>query len=385
VNLRVRPGLPVSIALHLAILGWALVSLPTSAPVPEPVDAMPVEFVEIGPTAQLRLGQKTAKPMDEIVPKDQAKADKESEGQRAGTSKQEQPPPQPPESKPEPPKEEAKADPKPQPTPPQPPVEPPRLPQSKPEPPKEAKAEAPKEEPKPEDKPKEAEKAKDVGEGKPPEKKEPPKDNKALEKLLADKAEAEKKAEADKKEAEKKAAEAKAAADKKLAEEKAKEAAKKAAEKKAADAKALAAANAAKAKSQFNAAAISDILSRDKTGTSAGKEQRTASLGSPNGVNARVKMTQRELDAFVAQVRKCWNPPPGASDNKLLATLRVTLNQDGSVAARPQVVESSAHALGPAFASSAVRAIMQCGPYQLPADKFALWHDFDAVFTPDML
>lgn len=375
-----RPGLPTSVVLHAALIAWIVVGLPFRKTLEDAVvvDAMPIEFVPVADVSNIRLGQKTAKPKEEMVPKETKQAAKESEGTRAGTDKMEEPPPPVPQAKPEPPKPEPqKPEPKPEPV---------KMPEPKPEPakPEPVKAPEPKPAPKPEpikapqpkpDLPKEAEKAKDLGEGKPPVPKEPPKDTKALDKLLDDQKKAE----------EKKLADAKAAADAKAKAE-AKAAADRAA--KAAAAKAAAAQAQAQAQpqnSQFSSAAISDILNKKNTGSASSATQQTASLGSQSGRNAAVKMTQREIDGFVSQVRKCWNAPPGASEANIRVTVRIALNQDGSVSAKPQVVEGSSHPMGPAFANSAVRAILQCGPYQLPAEKYATWRDFDAVFSPDLL
>ena len=345
-----KVGLPASIALHSALIAWAIVSLPgreQSVPV---VDAMPVEFVPIGEATQLRLGQKTARPKEEIVAKDAAKAAKESDGQRAGTSKHEEPPPAPPEAKPQQVAALPKEEPKPA---------PPRPPEPKPV----AKAEPPKEEPKPE-RPKEAEKAKETGEGKPPEAKDPPKDQKALDKLI-DKAEKE----PPKKEPEKKPEPPKAP------------------EKKAEPARTASAqpAQPSPAKSQFDAKNISDILNRNQTASSAAPETRTASLGSPTGRNAAIKMTQNEMDALMGQIQKCWNPPIGAAEAGLKVVLRFNLAQDGSLVGRPAPVEAPAHPLGLSLARSAERAIMQCGPYKLPAEQYAAWSDVIATFDPNNL
>lgn len=345
-------GLPASVALHTALLAWAVMSLPgaktDSVPV---VDAMPVEFVPIAEATQLRLGQKTAKPKEEIVPKDAAKAPKESEGQRAGTSKQEEPPPAPPEQKPQqvaalPPKEEVKP-------------APPRPPEVRPV----AKPEPPKVEPKPE-RPKEAEKAKEVGEGKPPEVKEPPKDQKALDKVIE-------KAEKDppKKEPEKKPEPPKVA------------------ERKPEPVKTASVqpAQPSPSRSQFDARNISDILNRNQTGTSAAPEARTASLGSATGRNANIRMTQNEMDALMGQIKKCWNPPIGSAEAGLKVVIRFALAQDGSVNGRPAPLEAPAHPLGLSLARSAERAIIQCGPYRLPAEKYSVWSDVIATFDPTTL
>ncbi|WP_333826165.1 cell envelope integrity protein TolA [Pinisolibacter sp.] len=383
-----RPGLPASVVLHAALIAWIVVGLPFRKAAEDAVvvDAMPIEFVPVADVANLRLGQKTAKPKDEIVPKETKQAAKESEGARAGTDAREEPPPPIPQAKPEPPKPEPKAEPvkapePPEPEPPKP--EPIKAPEPKPQPPKPEPIKAP--EPKP-DLPKEAEKAKDLGEGKPPVPKEPPKDTKALDKLLEEqkklddkKAEEKRLANAKAAAAAKAAADAKAKADaraKALADAKA--AADRAA-KAAADAKA---AEAAKAKSQFDSREISDILNKNRTGSSASKVQQTASLGSPSGRLNVTRMTQSETDALVGQIKKCWNPPIGSAEAGIGVTLRFSMNQDGTLAGQPEIIEAPAHPLGPALAASARRALLQCGPYKMPPEKYAAWRLVEATFNP---
>lgn len=372
-----RPGLPTSVVLHAALIAWIVVGLPFRKTLEDAVvvDAMPIEFVPVADVSNIRLGQKTAKPKEEMVPKETKQAAKESEGTRAGTDKMEEPPPPVPQAKPEPPKPEPqKPEPKPEPV---------KMPEPKPEPakPEPVKAPEPKPAPKPEpikapepkpDLPKEAEKAKDLGEGKPPVPKEPPKDTKALDKLLDDQKKAE----------EKKLADAKAAADTKAKAE-AKAAADRAA--KAAAAKAAAAQAQAQAQpqnSQFSSAAISDILNKTNTGSSASKAQQTASLGSPSGRLNVTRMTQSETDALVGQIKRCWNPPIGSAEAGIGVTLRFSLNQDGSLNGQPEIVQTPSHPLGTALAASARRALLQCGPYKMPPEKYAAWRSVEATFNP---
>lgn len=362
-----KVGLSTSVALHSALLAWAILSLPGARETERPVvDALPVEFVPLGAETNLRLGDKSAKPKDEIVAKDAAKAEKDSEGKRAGTSKQEEPPPAPPEQK-------HAALPKEEPKPPTP--KPPEVkPVAKPEPPKPEPPKAePKKEPEPE-KPKEAERAKDLGEGKKPEPKEPPKDQKAVDKLI-EKAEKEApKKEPPKKEPEKKVDPVKTAAVQPTAPAK------------PAPTAATASTAPSTTKSSFDAKDISAILNKNATGTSASANApRTASLGSVTGKNSAVKMTQNEVDALIGQIKKCWNPPIGSAEAHIKVTMRFALNQDGTVNGRPSAIEAPAHPLGPSLARSAERAILQCGPYRLPADKYSAWADVVADFNPNDL
>lgn len=344
-------GLPTSIALHVSLLALALFSWGRSHDdLTQPVEAIEVE---IGDTTQVRLGSRTGEKKDEITPKEQAAAAKDSEGKRAGTSKQEEPPP-PPQAKPEPPKEVASI--------PKQETPPPPKPEVKPEPPKPVA--------RPEEKPPEEKKASDKAPEiakepppppKPPEKKEPPKDppkdTAALDKLMA-----------------------KADAKPSPLPPKADPAPKVAAPKPAP----AASQSAAKTSTGFNSKEISDILNKSATGTAAGKTAQTASLGSPNGVNAKIKMSVSELDAFMGQVQKCWNPPPGASDATLTARIQVVLQPDGSLTQMPVTIEAPSHPMGPAYAASAIRAIRACAPYRLPPEKYEQWRDNVLTFVPKM-
>jgi colicin import membrane protein len=369
----IRPGLPTSIGLHAALFAWILFGWSGATP-PEDatvVDAMPIEFVPVGPSSQIRLGQKTAKPKDEMVPKDVKQAAKENQGNRAGTDAREEPPPPPPEAKPpqqkvaELPTPEAKPEP---PKPPEPKPEPVKAPEAKPQP-KPEPIKVP--EPKP-DLPKEAEKAKDTGEGKPPTPKDPPKDTKALDKLLDEQRRAD----------EKKAAELKAAADAQAAADKAAKAAaaKAAADKAAAERAAAQTASTGAGKSFSNE--ISDVLNRNSTGSSSGRETRVASLGSPNGRLNVSHMTQSETDALIGQIKKCWNPPIGAAEANIKVVLRFSLNRDGTLNGNPEPVSIPSHPAGVGLARSAQRALMQCGPYRMPPDKYTVWQLVEATFDP---
>ena len=112
------------------------------------------------------------------------------------------------------------------------------------------------------------------------------------------------------------------------------------------------------------------------------KPQATRTL---KGAGAQSAMTANEIDAFKSQLRKCWNVPVGAPDPAALVfRLRIFLNQDGSVAAAPELVDQAGLA-DPYFRAavdSAKRAVHMCSPFQLPAEKYAAWNDITVTFDP---
>ncbi len=96
-----------------------------------------------------------------------------------------------------------------------------------------------------------------------------------------------------------------------------------------------------------------------------------------------VKMSLNEIDALRARISQCWNPPVGGlGADALKVKLRLKLARDGMLASRPEVVNTGGSQFFVAAADSAVRAVMLCQPYQLPAAKYALWRDMILNFDP---
>ena len=96
-------------------------------------------------------------------------------------------------------------------------------------------------------------------------------------------------------------------------------------------------------------------------------------------------MTASEIDALRSQLSKCWNVPAGAPDpSSLVFSLRVFLNEDGTVAGTPELVGPGRPA-DPYFRAaldSAKRAVHICAPFRLPPEKFELWREIEVEFDP---
>lgn len=112
-----------------------------------------------------------------------------------------------------------------------------------------------------------------------------------------------------------------------------------------------------------------------------------ANLGAPNAA-PDAKLAQNEFDAFKQRLSECWSPPPGVDRNTdIYVQLRVLFRQDGSLAQQPVIVAGTASPLGPAFAESAKRALLQCQPFtMLRPEHYAQWRDVTVNFAPhDMM
>jgi hypothetical protein len=94
-------------------------------------------------------------------------------------------------------------------------------------------------------------------------------------------------------------------------------------------------------------------------------------------------MSVNEIDALRAKIAQCWNPPPGGlGADAIIVKLRLQLNPDGSLIGYPTVANWGDSPFFQAAADSAVRAVFQCQPYDLPADKFDVWRDMILTFDP---
>lgn len=107
---------------------------------------------------------------------------------------------------------------------------------------------------------------------------------------------------------------------------------------------------------------------------------RTPALGTATG-NAP-QLSQSEIDALRRQIERCWDVPPGAADARdLRVEFNMRLKQDGTLAADPRLLSRGSGPYFQIFAESALRAVRQCQPYNLPAAKYEVWKDVDLEFN----
>jgi TolA protein len=103
--------------------------------------------------------------------------------------------------------------------------------------------------------------------------------------------------------------------------------------------------------------------------------------GQSNGTE--ITMSVNEIDALRARIANCWTPPPGGlGADQIVVKLRLKLNEDGTLVGYPTVANSGSSPFFEAAADSAVRAVYQCQPYELPKAKYALWRDMILNFDP---
>jgi type IV secretory pathway VirB10-like protein len=106
------------------------------------------------------------------------------------------------------------------------------------------------------------------------------------------------------------------------------------------------------------------------------------SLAAPPSEN-KTNLAREEIAEFKAQVSKCWVTPAGVPSTPGFDVLiRIALNPDGRLGAKPELIRAPASLAGPPLVESAKRALQQCQPYgALPADKYRDWKILDLTFT----
>jgi hypothetical protein len=118
-----------------------------------------------------------------------------------------------------------------------------------------------------------------------------------------------------------------------------------------------------------------------------------AKVGTRNiqGVGAGTGMTADLITILQSEIQPCWSPPVGAPRvDDLIVTYDIWLNADGTVAQTPQLTADSAAAAArnpytKAAAEAAFRAIYQCQPYKLPADRYKQWRALTYTFDPRVM
>ncbi len=105
-----------------------------------------------------------------------------------------------------------------------------------------------------------------------------------------------------------------------------------------------------------------------------------ASLGTARGTAADNSATWGAM--FRQQVERCWKKPYGGVEaQKVEAVFTIKLKRDGTLEANPVPISSASTGYFRVYQDSALRAIIECQPYNLPAAYFDEWKFFEPAFT----
>jgi outer membrane biosynthesis protein TonB len=305
VNVKVDKTLVASVALHVLVIGWGLVSFSTKAFETMPEDSLPVDIISADQLARVTAGMKTGK-KENPKPLAEKVAEAKPVDDAVGKIVDKKPPVVTETAPPPAPKVEEK------------PVE------KKPDPPKPVAEQKPKEEP---------------VEKKP----EPPKIDPIADALKKD-------------------------------------------EKKPPPKPQVQAAKPAEAKPKkeytFDQAKMAALIDkRDPTRQAVAGEtlNSNASLGLSKGRAADNSATWGSM--FRRQVENCWKKPyGGVEQERPEIAFNIRLKKDGTLEAMPVPDGTPPTPYARAYQESALRAIIQCQPYNLPAVYFEEWKAFTPVF-----
>lgn len=362
-----KTGFTTSVIMHAALIGFGLFSLsaPRGYQVAD-IEALPVDIIPVDSITQIQRGEKEAPKAERPAPKPTERPDPVENAQEIGDNDTDLKAPPAPEPKPRPVETAAAPPPSPKPAP-------------KP-------AEVPKAEPKPEPEPvpatevqprpeqRQAVKPDPAPEPKPePQKAEQPEPDPVAETIMAEKAEEEAVQLPDRA----------PAPDVRPQPPRAQTA--KAPERKEAEKPAVE--QAAKPRSEekeFDADEVAALLNKQKpSGGGAKRSTQTAALGGRETTGGS-SLTQSEMDALRGQIQRCWNVPAGAADaDSLKVSVKFSLDPSGALEGQPEIISGGGGAgIERTAAESARRAVIMCGPYNLPADKYDAWADVIVHFDP---
>ena len=306
-NVKVDKTLVASVALHVLVIGWGLVSFSTKAFESIPEETLPVDIISSDQLAKVTAGMKTGK-KDNPKPLVEKVAEPKPADDAVGKIS-EKPPVVTDTSPPPVPKVEDK------------PVE------KKPDPPKPVAEAKPKEEPKPIEK-----------------KPDPPKVDPIAEAIKKD----------EKKPLPKPQAQAAAPQPPKPKTE--------------------------RAFDQTKIAALLDKRDPTRQAVTGAELNSNAALGLAHGKAADNSATWGSM--FKEQVERCWKKPYGGieSQNPEVA-FEIKLKRDGTLEGSPVPEGTPGTPYLRVYQESALRAIIECQPYNLPAAFFDEWKYFAPVFT----
>ena len=138
-----------------------------------------------------------------------------------------------------------------------------------------------------------------------------------------------------------------------------------------------------KAERVFDQSKIAALLDkRDPTRRSVAGDtlNSNAALGLAHGEAADNSATWGAM--FKSQVERCWKKPYGGLEAQMTeAVFSIKLKRDGTLETTPNAISNPSTPYFRVYQESALRAIIECQPYNLPAAYFDEWKFFEPVFT----
>jgi outer membrane biosynthesis protein TonB len=141
----------------------------------------------------------------------------------------------------------------------------------------------------------------------------------------------------------------------------------------------------------FDPNMIAKLIGQNKPSAQPAPSTQTAAItpqGLPHHDAPHMSMSMASaLDAWLTEsYLNCWTPPPTTPDgDTYVAEIRVIFNPDGSLSARPVLLNPPTDRAWRAHAESAMRAVRKCDPLKVPAEYmpfFEQWKIETIHFDP---
>lgn len=127
---------------------------------------------------------------------------------------------------------------------------------------------------------------------------------------------------------------------------------------------------------------IAALLDTTRSASAPAPSEQQATIGAVTG-SPFSKLQQNEIDALRARLAACWNLPPTSADPaELRVKIKIFLSTSGTLTGQPEVVSYRPTQVGQVAAESAIRAVQQCAPYNLPVEKYDSWKEIIVTFDP---
>jgi len=151
---------------------------------------------------------------------------------------------------------------------------------------------------------------------------------------------------------------------------------------------------AVKAKDEFDPDKIAALLDKQPDAaaeasttkaTAKPKEKPKLQIGSDTGTGTGLTISEKQalVTALKQQIKRCWNPPTGATGADLLTVrLNIELDEQGNLKGMPRTLDRQASPLFLIAEESAVRAVYDCQPYNLPVEHYTTWRSVNFKFDP---
>ncbi len=130
-----------------------------------------------------------------------------------------------------------------------------------------------------------------------------------------------------------------------------------------------------------------------RSGSQTAPEDRTLprgpQAGAPEGRDTRLTASQTSMIAVMmrSQTQTCWNINSGIEGaSQMIVEVDVRLRRDGTIDGTPRVVNARSDSVFRDAANGALRALIQCAPYDLPANLYeGGWDHMIVTFDPQKM